>query len=98
MAEKLAIGFLGAGKMATALAKGFISSGLVKASDVRASDPSEAARDAFSKETGASAASSNTDVVEFADLLLLAVKPGNVNDLLAEIRGTFTAGKLLVSI
>ena len=38
MASKLTIGFLGAGKMATALAKGFIRAGLVTADDVLASD------------------------------------------------------------
>ena len=39
MADKLTIGFLGGGKMAAALAKGVVSAGLVKASNIRASDP-----------------------------------------------------------
>jgi pyrroline-5-carboxylate reductase len=98
MAAKLTIGFLGAGKMAGALAKGVISSGLVKAGQIRASDPLAPARAAFAKETGVETTASNTDVVNFASLLVLAVKPGNVNELLAQIRGSLTPRHLLVSI
>src|SRR5262245_19983486 len=43
MSANLSIGFLGAGRMATALAKGFIRAGLVDGKRVMASDPSEAA-------------------------------------------------------
>ncbi|MGD0615076.1 MAG: NAD(P)-binding domain-containing protein, partial [Verrucomicrobiota bacterium] len=53
MASKLTIGFLGAGKMATALAKGFVKAGLVTPKQLIASDPSEAARAAFAREVGA---------------------------------------------
>ena len=53
MSAKLTIGFLGAGKMATALAKGFIRAAFVTAKQVIASDPVEAARATFSRETGA---------------------------------------------
>ena len=98
MATKLTIGFLGAGKMATALAKGFISAGLVKAGQVIASDPIPASRAAFAKETGAKVTESNIDVVKFANVLILAVKPGNVPELLAEVQDVFTAQHLLISI
>ena len=50
MSAKLTIGFLGAGKMATALAKGFVRAGLVSAKQVLASDPSKTARAFFAKE------------------------------------------------
>ncbi len=98
MAAKLTIGFLGAGKMATALAKGFIQAGLTTPRQVIASDPIESAREYFSKETGASATTSNSEVAQFANILVLAVKPGNVNELLQEIRGMFTEKQLLISI
>ena len=57
MAEKLTIGFLGAGKMASVLAKGFIKAGLVVPADLVASDPLEAARISFMAETAASTTS-----------------------------------------
>jgi pyrroline-5-carboxylate reductase len=98
MAAKLNIGFLGAGKMATALAKGFISAGLVMPGEVMASDPAAAARSAFSKETGAKSTMSNLEVVKFASLLIIAVKPHFVNDLLSEIRAGITTRHLVLSI
>ena len=49
----LKIGFLGAGKMATALGKGFINAKLVKAGQLVAADPFAAAREHFAAETGA---------------------------------------------
>lgn len=98
MAAKLTIGFLGAGKMAAALAKGFISAGLVKPGQILAGDPAAAARAAFAKETGATTTASNADVARFAGLLVIAVKPGSVNELLAEIRAQITARHLVLSI
>ena len=41
------VGFIGAGQMAEALARGFISKGVVKASDMVATDPVKARRDVF---------------------------------------------------
>ncbi len=98
MSSGIKIGFLGAGKMATALAKGFIRAGLVSAENVMAGDLSPAAREAFAKETGAQVAASNTDVARFAQILVLAVKPAHVAEALSQIRAFFTDQHLLISI
>jgi pyrroline-5-carboxylate reductase len=98
MASNLSIGFLGAGKMATALAKGFIRAGLVTPNQVIASDVSEAACAAFAKETGAKTTAFNPDVAKFANVLILAVKPDQVSGALAEIRDVTNEKHLLISI
>ncbi len=98
MPAKLTIGFLGAGKMATALANGFTSAGLVAPKQLIASDPSAPARSAFAKVTGARITQNNTDVARFAQVLFLAVKPDQVGTVLAEIRDIFSPGHLLISI
>ena len=98
MAAKLTIGFLGAGKMATALAKGFIQAGLTTPKQVIASDPIEAARKYFARETGVKVTGSNSEVVRFANVLFLAVKPGNVTELLDEMSEDFSGKHLLISI
>ncbi len=98
MSEKLSLGFLGAGKMATALAKGFIGAGLVSPKQVMASDPVPAARASFAKETGAKTTAFNPAVAKFAATLVLAVKPDQVNDVLSDIRDYLTEKHLLLSI
>src|SRR5580765_1511950 len=98
MPSTLTIGFLGAGKMATALAKGFVGAGLVKPEQMIASDISEAASAAFTREVGAKTTAFNPDVAKFAEVLVLAVKPHQVSGVLAEIRPAFTEKHLLISI
>lgn len=98
MAE-LTIGFLGAGKMATALAAGFIRAGLVSAKQVLASDPIPAATAAFAKAVGGAATTTtNSDVLRFAQVIFIAVKPDQVASVLAEVRPAVTAEHLLISI
>ena len=98
MAATLKIGFLGAGKMASALAKGFVASKIVSPRQLIAGDVMEPARAAFAKETGARAANSNLEVVRFASVLVLAVKPDQAAGVLKEISPVFTGKHLLISI
>ncbi|MBL6763805.1 MAG: pyrroline-5-carboxylate reductase [Verrucomicrobiae bacterium] len=98
MGERLSIGFLGAGKMATALGKGFLKAGLVDAADLIASDVFEAARSSFASETGGTATSNNLEVLQRANIILLAVKPGQIESVLTGIRDTATKGHLFISI
>jgi pyrroline-5-carboxylate reductase len=95
---QLKIGFLGAGKMATALAKGFLNAKLVEANQVFAADPYASAREHFTAATGAEAFAANLDAVRAADVLFLATKPDQVAAALAEISGAFTKDHLLISI
>jgi pyrroline-5-carboxylate reductase len=92
------IGFLGAGRMATALAQGWLKAGLVEPQRLAASDPLPAARDSFARETKGFASASNLDVVRRSDLLVLAVKPQLAADVMAEIRPGLTTAHLVVSI
>jgi pyrroline-5-carboxylate reductase len=91
------IGFLGAGRMATALAAGWLRAGLIRADCCRASDPSPQARQAFAAETGCAAASDNRAVVAASEIVVLAVKPQSMVSLLAEIR-PIVKDQLIVSI
>jgi pyrroline-5-carboxylate reductase len=98
MATELKIGFVGAGKMATALAKGFLKAGLITGDHVLASDPTPEARNSFAQSTGCATTASNPEVPRFATVVLLAVKPDQVAEVLAEIRPHCTADHLVVSI
>ena len=98
MAIKSNIGFLGAGKMATALAKGFVRAEIVFPKEIIAGDLYGVARNIFAKETGAKTTASNSDVLKFSNVLILATKPDQVPIALAEIAGAFTKNHLLISI
>ena len=68
--------FIGAGKMATALAGGIASKGLFPAQDITACDPSPEAAAAFTQTTGIRCVPAATpELAAEADVLLLAVKP-----------------------
>jgi pyrroline-5-carboxylate reductase len=92
------IGFLGAGKMATALARGWLSAGLTRPDRLLASDPLPEARQAFTATCGVQAGADNREVVGSSELLILAVKPQSMAGLLAEIRSAVTSRHLIVSI
>lgn len=98
MASTLKIGFLGAGKMASALAKGFVAAKIVSPKQIIASDVMEPARAAFAREVGGMVAESNLEVLKFASVLVLAVKPDQVSNVLAEIKPAFADRHLLISI
>jgi pyrroline-5-carboxylate reductase len=98
MSSKLNIGFLGAGKMAAALARGFINAEIAFPREIIASDPHAAARKNFTSEVGAKAVAANAEVAKFANVLILATKPDQVAAALAGISGAFTKNHLLISI
>jgi pyrroline-5-carboxylate reductase len=85
--------------MATALARGCLTSGLVSAEQMLAADPHEEPRQAFAEQVaGATVYDTNSPVLARADLIVLAVKPQVIAEVLAEIRDQVTAQHLIVSI
>ena len=93
------IGFLGAGKMATALAHGFLRSGLVTPDRLMASGTQSSTRTLFAEGTGARVTASNADVLHFADIVFLAVKPGQVAGVLSALRPDWNLHRhLLISV
>jgi len=93
------LGFIGAGRMATALAHGCVKAGLVPPGGVLASDPSEAARETFAAELPeAKTPADNGAVLAEADVVFLAVKPQVMGQALADIRDAVEPRHLLVSI
>ena len=93
------IGFIGAGQMARALARGFIAAKLVTAEQILAYDPVEAAASGFVAQTaGARLAKSNLDVAQRAEVIILAVKPQSMPGVYQELSTKIGSEKLIVSI
>jgi pyrroline-5-carboxylate reductase len=97
-ALKQRLGFIGAGKMATALAHGFVHAGLVKAEQIIASDVAAAAAEQFAQATGARTASDNKSVVAGSEVVFVAVKPQYFAAAIEPAKGAFTADHVVVSI
>ncbi|HEX4611362.1 MAG TPA: pyrroline-5-carboxylate reductase [Urbifossiella sp.] len=93
-----AVGFLGAGQMATALAGGWAKAGLLDLPRCRAADPYPGAREKFRAATGIETVEQNKTVAQGCDILILAVKPVAVSDVLAEIKPVLGPRHLVVSI
>jgi len=93
------LGFIGAGRMATALARGCVQSGLVASDQVLATDPSQEAMQAFAEEIPNSrSASDHGKLLEGAQIVVLAVKPQVMPAVLEGISGHLGSGHLVVSI
>ncbi len=97
-AREMKLGFIGSGKMATALAQGVIKSGVCPASDILVSDAIPAAAQKLAAATGARHASSNAEVLRECDAVVLAVKPYDAISALTALPSDKPAGKLLLSI
>ena len=93
------IGFIGAGQMARALARGFIGAKLVPAEQILAYDPVEAAAAGFvAQQAGVRLAGSNLNVAQQADVIVLAVKPQSMPGVYQELAKNIGRDKLVVSI
>jgi pyrroline-5-carboxylate reductase len=91
-------GFIGSGKMATALVRGMIRAGTADPGSIAVSDPLESARATLADESGASALPDNRRVAESSDAIVLAVKPQSMAAVLDELRPVLTSEHLVVSI
>ena len=98
MESGLRVGFLGAGKMATALASGLTQAGLTEPARILASDVLPAARVQFAAATEARVTTDNLETVRDSDVLVIAVKPQYVRPVLAEIKPALEPRHLLISI
>lgn len=93
----VSVGFLGAGQMASALATGWKTAGLLDLPRCKAADPYPMAREKFEK-LGIRTAVTNTEVVDSCDVLVLAVKPQVMANVLAEVKPRLRETHLVVSI
>ncbi|TWT77806.1 Pyrroline-5-carboxylate reductase [Posidoniimonas polymericola] len=93
------IGFIGAGKMASAIAQGVVRAGVAKAGQISASARTEQTLAQLSESIpGVETTKSNTAVAEQSDLLILSIKPQVMATVLPEIRSAVRPQTLVVSV
>jgi pyrroline-5-carboxylate reductase len=95
MGKKL--GIIGAGKVGEALAVGVAQCGLVPKEDIILSVRSAAHRAELEARTGIRTIHDNRELARLSDVIVVAVKPKSVTDVIAEIFPELGKGKLLIS-
>ncbi|CAI5995601.1 unnamed protein product [Closterium sp. NIES-64] len=98
-AKRVRLGFVGAGQMAEALARGMSAAGVVAASDMSAMDLSQERLAVFA-EMGVAAKTTCKELAAASDVIFIAVKPHTVKAVLSELRDSaaITSTHLVVSI
>ena len=92
------IGFIGGGKMATAIMKGIINSNWCTAQNIFVSDKNEEALKTLEKDYAVKTTLNNIDVVKESNILLFAVKPFVLRDVLEVIKPYITKAHIIISI
>ncbi len=91
------IAFIGAGKMASAMAGGLISRGAAKAPDISCIGGDDNTAAELAKKLGVAAAPDLGSLLRGADVVILACKPQQLADLDPKL-ADLAAGKLIISI
>lgn len=92
------IGFIGCGNMARAILGGIQKQNLVPAEDLIASAKTEATREKIRRELKIRAAEENREAAAFADVLILAVKPVYMEEVIQEISESVRPETLVVTL
>lgn len=91
-------GFIGAGKMASALIRGMLREEVATIETTCASDPIESVRTSLGEETGIAVFDSNAAVAERSEVLVLAVKPQSMRQVMEDLRPRLSGDHLIISI
>lgn len=92
------VGFIGCGKMATAIIKGVLGSKFLEHTDISASEISKEIVQQKKEELNIEVFTDNKIIARNSDIIFLATKPNFIKDVLKEIKEDLTADKLIVSI
>lgn len=92
------IGFIGSGAMAESIAKGICLSGKIANQDIMMSDINSQRLEYIKKEMQVKTTSSNQEVLDFASIVILAVKPQVIEQVLDPIKDLFLEGQTVISI
>ncbi len=96
--DQTRIGIIGLGKMGGILVRALLDKGIVSPDQIRATDRPDRRIESLEKEFGIPVSADNCALAEWADLIILAVKPGTVLEVAKSIAPQLNQKKLLVSV
>jgi len=92
------IAFIGGGAMGEVMVSAILDKGLAISQDICVSDIDEARRKHLESTYGVAALSGNRLAVDRGDVVVLAIKPQNLAEVMAELSGQFKSAQLVLSI
>lgn len=92
------IGFIGCGKMAQAMIKGILSSGIISPDLIKVSSKTNATRDMVKEKYSIMTTANNIEVARWADILFLAIKPDIHKEIFQEIKEEITDNTVIITI
>lgn len=92
------IAFIGGGNMGEAMLAAILKKELAKPEAIIVGDVAEARREHLAKKYGVAAASDNLGAVERGEVVVLAVKPQNLAEVMKELGGRLKPTQLVISI
>jgi pyrroline-5-carboxylate reductase len=98
MLDNLQINFVGSGVMAEAMVRGLIERAGVSPDQIRMSDPRMERLDKLSNTYSVSTTADNRSSVKGADVVVIGVKPQNLDAVLKDLRGALNDDALVLSI
>jgi len=98
MNKNLKIGFIGCGKMASAIINGVISSKYLPKENLFGSEANEEIAKNAQERLGIKVFANNKELTKICDIIFVVTKPNYVKEVLEEIKDEITSDKLLVSI
>lgn len=96
--NSLQIGFIGCGKMASAIIRGVINSGCLTSSNIKGSEINCEIAELASERLGIDVITDNRLLALSSDIIFISTKPNYVPQVLEEIKTELTSEKLVVSI
>lgn len=98
MNKNCKVGFIGCGKMASAIIKGVISSGFIPKENLKGSEVNPEIAQNAQNRLGITVITDNKALAIDCDVIFVATKPNYVAQVLEEIKSELTPDKLIVSI
>ena len=92
------LGFIGCGNMAQAMIKGIVVNGIMDSNDIIASDAYRPGLEKASQMYGIRIAENNIEVLENADVIVLAVKPYMYAELAEELKDKIKENHVILTI
>lgn len=92
------LSFIGAGNMGKAMLGGVIKSGMISCENIMVSDLYQPSLDAVQSEFGVNVTTNSKEAVEFADIVIFAVKPNIIRGVFTEVKDSMSNDKVAVSI